>query len=836
MRKIIYSITSFLLVLCVCCVTSQDADANSRRKKSKKDKVESVEDKKTPYEKFMKSKDLVKKDGFFNIIKKGEDIYLEIPVNLVGHKVISSTRIENSSDPSVAIGSELSSNQVLVLENTDSLLLLRRPASALIIKDHDDHIARALGKREPIIYSFPIKYRNADSSSFVVKADKLFDISDERIVDLNGLAYDDNQVGEFSVKSDCTDLREVVSFGESVGIRKEATFEIGISVPGLGLIASEKPVATLSLLTTLSLMPEDEFSGRLSDSRIGTNHKSFRIFEADKEIDSDTWANRWKLIPKDHDSYFAGKQSDVMEPIVIYVDESMGPDWYKAVEDGIMAWQPAFDRIGLTHAIEVRPVSTSSSPMSSSPLYSMVSFVGGKGTSLSATILSDETTGRIMSCRLTIPGNYIAGVHKRAVFAISDVDSRYRSIDLPVDAVCEVLKADVMRTFGLCLGLTANMAGSAAYSPEQLRSPEFTTAHGITSSVTDDVLFNYLARPGDKEKGVVTIVDRIGAYDKYAIEWLYRPFQRNEKEQLDSIITSKEYRPEYFYAGRQRTFFDSRALPIDLGNDVFEAYESGISHLKFVVEHGHEWIQPEKVDDGYMELFYDWLWLRFYNLTFMLSSNVGAINTNDTRSGLPVMETLPIDVQKKALKMVLRGYLDADWINTNKILLHMSGAYKTTERMTMTSLLQISGLTRKLPIIAMSEKELGTGYKLKGFMRDLQTELLSRARMGQLGDNGYDIGIAKYLTWLISNSPVLKQNYKDFLSKTGKRSAFADISFRLQFSSVPAKYTFDLEEVCYESLSDAVSILRQGMRSCRSAYDKGRYEFLIAIGDAALGR
>ena len=128
---------------------------------------------------------------------------------------------------------------------------------------------------------------------------------------------------------------------------------------------------------------------------------------------------------------------------------------------------------------------------------------------------------------MSIPGNYLLSLLFSTSFTIGDVDSRYLSYNLSDDAVCDVIRAQTMKIFGRGLGLGRNCAGSLAYTPEELRSPEFTQKHGITASVLDNVLFNTLARPGDKESGVVTIVDRIGPYDEYAIEWLYGSYSND---------------------------------------------------------------------------------------------------------------------------------------------------------------------------------------------------------------------------------------------------------------------------------------------------------------------
>ncbi len=58
---------------------------------------------------------------------------------------------------------------------------------------------------------------------------------------------------------------------------------------------------------------------------------------------------------------------------------------------------------------------------------------------------------------------------------------------------------------------------------DSLRSPTFTQKEGITSSVMDQIKYNYIAQSGDIEKGVKLCADNLGVYDFYAIKWLYKP-------------------------------------------------------------------------------------------------------------------------------------------------------------------------------------------------------------------------------------------------------------------------------------------------------------------------
>ncbi|MEI3553632.1 MAG: zinc-dependent metalloprotease [Alistipes senegalensis] len=55
------------------------------------------------------------------------------------------------------------------------------------------------------------------------------------------------------------------------------------------------------------------------------------------------------------------------------------------------------------------------------------------------------------------------------------------------------------------------------------RSPSFTQRYGISASIMDELPYNLVAQPGDKERGVALMQQGPGVYDEYVVDWLYRP-------------------------------------------------------------------------------------------------------------------------------------------------------------------------------------------------------------------------------------------------------------------------------------------------------------------------
>ena len=84
-----------------------------------------------------------------------------------------------------------------------------------------------------------------------------------------------------------------------------------------------------------------------------------------------------------------------------------------------------------------------------------------------------------------------------------------------------------------------NMGASSTFPVDSLRSPEFTQKYGTTPSIMDYARFNYVAQPGDKERGVKLTPPRFGEYDKYLIKWTYTPVFNVNSAEEEAIITGK---------------------------------------------------------------------------------------------------------------------------------------------------------------------------------------------------------------------------------------------------------------------------------------------------------
>ena len=148
---------------------------------------------------------------------------------------------------------------------------------------------------------------------------------------------------------------------------------------------------------------------------------------------------------------------------------------------------------------------------------------------------------------------------------------------------------------GHTLGLMHNMGASYSFPLDSLRSPSFTKKYSTTPSIMDYARNNFVAQPGDMEKGVKLTPPVLGVYDIYAINWGYRIIPdtnnpKNEKKTLSAWIEEKKQDPMYKFGAQQfYSVIDPTDQTEDLGNDHIRAGNLSIKNLKIIMQNLEKW-------------------------------------------------------------------------------------------------------------------------------------------------------------------------------------------------------------------------------------------------------
>lgn len=784
----------------------------------------------TDYEKFLKKKGLKKETGCLKLYTDGTDVWLEIPDSLEGRKLILSTVLKNSSDPWVEVGQQVSSAKVFQIGRTDSLLVLFEPARLPESADSLERATLRAAAAKAIRYAFPIGMRNADTTAVVVKATRLFDPSNKDVIDIQALLYGNSSgLIKPAVKSELSLKSSPVRYAkEHLGVQRELTIEGDDGTFSRSSVSGNGKKARISgtFVTMLSLVPDRDIPVRNADPRVGVRRQSYSSFSSEKGVKTDYDAVRWNLALGDH--------------ITVYIDTLFPATRRAAIRRGLEAWNAGFRQAGLGDVIRAEPYPRDKSFCADNPFICKVVPTSCDVNLLRSSTLGSGLTGGVLGATITVPQGYLTQMWRQYAFKISEADQRFATLFPKESALCEILAAGVMRSFGNVLGLSDNLAGSAAYSPEQLRDGQFTATHGITASVMDQgAMFNTLARPGDRRNGVPTVSNQIGTYDKYAIEWLYKIIPAgDDAAALKALVDSHEGDPEYLYLPEQGSGMmarDVRARSGDLGSDPMAEYNARMSTLKYVAKNALEWLNDPRLEnssDRY--LFYEWLWLGHSDAIQLLAARLGGVTTNPVGSG---QKFTPVDkkTQKEYLKTIFSSWRDQEWIEADRELLHTAGAIRSAKDMAVLNSSTVTGARSRLNNIFLAWKEAGSDYTPDEYLTDLEHELFLNAARGRL-DAQEDQSLGVYMVQtLIGSSPVLKANYDLHADplRTGASGGSAEDLFT-PLPGVPTAYLEEMDILCKQHLEKVRTLLRQGRSRASDANVRGRLDFLIHVADTAL--
>lgn len=786
----------------------------------------------TPYQKFVKKKSLKKADGFVTLYTDGKEIWLEVPDSLIGRKILLTTTLRQSSDPWIEVGQRVNANRTLLIGCTDSLLTLTEPVR---FPESADSLERAILRNaatEAIRYAFPIAMRNNDSTTVVVKAGKLFDPSNKDVVDMKAVLFGENTgFMDGSLKSELSGKNVPVSVGcDHIGLSRELTFEGAKGNYSRGNLSMDaygrKIRVTGEFVTLLSLVPDREIPVRKVDSRVGVRSQAYNDYSSSKGVRAEQDAVRWNIAPGDH--------------ITFYIDTLFSVKQRAAIRRGLQAWNAGFRQAGLGDVIRAVSFPRDSAFNADNPFICKVVSTRCDIDLARYTTCGSPLTGGLLGATITVPQGYLTQIWRKYAFSISEADPRFRTLFPSEDALCEILQAAVMRQAGFILGLKENMCGSAAYSPEQIRDPEFTATHGFTASVMDGgVMFNTLARPGDRRLGVPTVNNQIGTYDKFAIEWLYRVFPAGADDEalLKEMAACHEGDPEYLYLplpSATALLRDSRARTGDLGNDPMADYNSRMSTLKFVADNSYDWLCDERLANSTdRELFLEWIWLSFKDATQLLASQLGAVEAQPMGSAVKY-KALDKALQKKYIHTYFDAWRDMEWMQADRRLLHLTGLYRNVTDISNMNMAMQSGVRYRLPYIIFAGKDAASGYGPDEFLTDMEGEIFRNVRQGRLLPQE-EMGLAMYMSQvLLGSSPVLKMNYEREANPRPQGVVSAENDIFAPLTGVPAAYMEEMDIIARRHLEQVRGMLRQGRARASDVNVKGKIDYLLRIADTAL--
>ncbi|HRI80316.1 MAG TPA: zinc-dependent metalloprotease, partial [Cyclobacteriaceae bacterium] len=167
----------------------------------------------------------------------------------------------------------------------------------------------------------------------------------------------------------------------------------------------------------------------------------------------------------------------------------------------------------------------------------------------------------------------------------------------------------------------------------------------------------------------------IGAYDKWAIEWGYKPIFGTKNAEEDKKIlnqwTLKHVGDPQYWFGTEQNSYDPRSQSEDLGNNAMQASTYGIKNLKRIVPGLKDWYKEDAENYAMLSEMYGQVISQYRRYMGHVTKNVGGIyetpKTYDTDGA--VYEPVTAATQREAVAFLNKQLFETPtWLLDKRIL------------------------------------------------------------------------------------------------------------------------------------------------------------------------
>ena len=365
----------------------------------------------------------------------------------------------------------------------------------------------------------------------VIASDKnkyLIDISDFVVRDSHRISQRliQRKQGSFKIDKNSSSFDNIKSKNFPLNSELEAFLTFRGVATG-GWLRSVSPDAeSFSVRTRHSFiqLPDDGYQPRIFDPRAGYGAMTFYDYASPIENDLHVkYIRRHRLIKK----YPNQELSEAVEPIVYYLDRGVPEPVKSALIEGASWWNEAFEAAGFKNAFQIKVLPEGADMLD--VRYNVIQWVhrSTRGWSYGSSVV-DPRTGEIIKGHVSL-----GSLRVRQDYLIAEgllrPYSNNNSKDLMEEMSIKRLRQLSAHEVGHTIGLSHNFISSARNRKSVMDYP------------------HPLIKFSDNKIDLSDAYDHgIGDWDKLAINWGYRQFDSDEKNQLNKILQDGYDQDIYF--------------------------------------------------------------------------------------------------------------------------------------------------------------------------------------------------------------------------------------------------------------------------------------------------
>lgn len=606
------------------------------------------------------------KSNFATFSSAGSSLLLTLPKEYLNRDMMMSACVKSTTHYKYAeVGTRPRVLITYFVQEGDKVYLKQR-ASNIVGNDSDDNEKQSLAdnNKDYFLASLPLYDNGSKTVTF----------------DVTKLFLTDEVFSPFSPWFRKATVRYNKSFSR---IETVKTFDDNFSVSTLmsfdvtpkGKESLDNSLCSAQLVISALLLPKDKMRARLSDRRIGLFDKTLDQYDLNKSdlYGKVSYVERWNIQPKDWKAWKSRKIVEPTKHIVYYLDDQFPESWKEPLRKGILEWNDVFRSIGLKDVIVVKDYPKNDDEFDEDNLkYNCIRYIPTDRGGAQGPSWSDPRTGELYCADVYVWGSIADFALRTGYVQTAQACEEIRGGKMPEKMFADHLQCVINHEIGHTLGLAHNMAGSQAYTIEQLLNPEFVKKNGLSASTMDYIYFNYIVPPGRKD--IPLSYTNLGPNDKNLLKYIYYPTDPSLTVEEDWKIVAKfidehEGDPRYRYGEQQwGTYYDPTVVNYDLSCEPLKAGSMGISNLKYVLCHMSQWLKgKEKTqlkEEIYKALVEQYKTLVKNNLYY-----VGGVKLNHVLNGSTnkSYEVLDYNLQKSAFNWVAKELLNCQWLNEKSV-------------------------------------------------------------------------------------------------------------------------------------------------------------------------